>query len=273
MTSDDEDDTVQPGWHLPPLGGRDLRLGLAREALRAHDPTRAITELEELLDDTPDDVEALSLLAVACTDARDHAVARDAWETLVELGRDRAYVWTQIALCALELAAFDEARSAAEQAVARDEDAALAWSILGQVHAREGAAVRALACFERAHALAPAQHPLPLRLQVADAQEILQQALREVTEEVAAFWSSVPVRFETYPSAEDLAATVPPITPHAVALYEGEPPPKPSRKSRPQALRVYVGNLAHNDSWDTAVLALADALEAEALDWREPPTP
>ncbi len=266
----DDDDTVGGGWHFPPASARDLQLGLAREAMRHHDFQRAVLELEEFLDGHPDDERALVLLAGACMELRDWAVARDAWETLIDLGRDRASTWTQVAVCAFELGDFEAAGLAADNAIAQDDDAGEAWALRGDVQARIGTADEAQHAFERAYEVSPLMFALPLTLELADAREVLEQALRELPEDVAGFWSAVPVRFEPFPSAEELSATVPPLTPRVLALYEGEPPPRPSSKSRPRALRIYLGNLVRHESWDVAVGALADALESECADWRNP---
>lgn len=267
MSSDDE---VGTGWTLDADAARALRLEAADQALLAHDPARAVVEIEELLHDVPYDVEGLWLLAEAAMELRDFPVAAEAWAGLTERVPERAPVWTQLALCAFEVGDVETAKTAARHAIQRYDDLGEAWYVLGLCLERtEGAAVAAEA-FRKAHRISPLGFPLPLDLDARDTRALLDEARTHLSAEAAALWAQVPVSIVPFPNHEDLATTGAPLSPRAVALYEGSPPGPDTPEARPPGLKVFSGNLAHHEGAEAAVDALVDALEAEADDWLPP---
>ncbi|MCB9662532.1 MAG: hypothetical protein H6732_00305 [Alphaproteobacteria bacterium] len=256
---------------MAPEARRQLRLAAAERALRQGDPTRCVVEVEELLDDDPRDTEGLWLLAQSLTALRDAPVAAEAWRALIEAGEDGAWVWAQLAACAFESAQIDQARQAAEQALARDATCGEAWYVRAQIVERSEGADAAWPHFLRAHRLGPLTWPLPLVLSPLDVERIVEQALADVAPEVAALWTEVPLRLQPWPELAVLQDPVPPVSPRVLALYDGPPPPDATSGQRPPGLAIYVGNLAHHDHPDQAAAALADALEQEAADWLPAP--
>lgn len=262
------DDVVGTGWGLDPRTRRELRLQSATEALVQRDLARAVLELEELLDEHPDDIEALWSLAEATMELRDHAVAREAWRALDELGVDRTPVHTQRALCAFELADFDEAVTCARRALAIHEDLPEASYILGLALEHLGASRSEVdAAFIRAHRASPLGFPLPLPWSDADVRAAASQALAELSPDIRAFWRDVPIQVEPLPNRHELVAPTPSISPRILAMYAGTPPATLTPTARPTAVRIYARNLAHHEAIEMAVAALADALEQEAADW------
>lgn len=263
------DDEVVGGWSIAPAAGRALRLQVAREALRRRDPARAIVELEELLDDAPDDVAALSALAEACSDLRDLPVAREVWRTLIRLGEDQSWVWTQAAITSFALADLDAAFQEATKAIAKDDTQAAAWAVLAQVIERRDGRERAWEALDHAHRLDPIAHPYPLALDDDAVHTLLAAAFRATTPAVRRFWRGVPRKVLSFPPIETLRTATPPLSPRVAALYEGVPPSDPDAADRPTALLVFRGNLEHLPTYEDALDELTWALEDEAAAWRK----
>jgi tetratricopeptide (TPR) repeat protein len=261
------DEVGGAGWQISPETRRALRLQAARTAVRRRDFRRAVIEAEELLDEVPDDVDALATLAESAMELRDFEVAREAWRALVETGPQPASVLTQLGLCAFESASFDEAAQAARRALAVSDDAPEAWYLLGLCTERLEDDERAYACFERAHRGSPLGFPLPLPLDEADVRDLVQEAMAELPLELARFWAPVPVEIERLPTRDELLRSVPPTSPRVLALYTGHPPTRPSGLERPTSIRVYRTNLVHHESREHALDALLDTLDHEAADW------
>ena len=263
----EQDDEVVGGWSLAPAAGRALRLQVAREALRRRDPARAIVELEELLDETPDDVAALGALAEACSDLRDLPVAREVWRTLLHRGQDQAWVWTQAALTSFALADLDAAHAEASKAVAKDDTQAAAWAVLAQVIERREGRAKAWDALDQAHRLDPIAHPYPLALDEDAVHSLLAAAFRATTPAVRRFWRGVPRQIHLFPDVATLRAATPPLSPRVAVLYQGVPPALPDDPERPTALLVFRGNLEHLPSYEDALDELTWALEDEAAAW------
>lgn len=267
----DQDDEVIGGWSLAPAAGRALRLQVAREALRRRDPARAIVELEELLDETPDDPAALGTLAEACADLRDLPVSREVWRTLLRGGSGQAWMWTQVALASFALADLDAAFVEATEAVTRDDTQAAAWSVLAEVIERREGRAKAWDALDRAHQLDPIAHPYPLTLDDETVHTLLAAAFRATTPSVRRFWRGVPRRVVLFPEIATLRAATPPLSPRVAALYQGVPPALPEDAARPSALLVFRGNLEHLPSYDDALDELTWAIEDEAAAWQREP--
>lgn len=262
------EDEVIGGWSLAPAASRALRLQVAREAMRRRDPARASVELEELLDETPDDPVALAALAEASADLRDFPVAREAWRALHKTGDDRAALWTQIALASFALADLDAAHDEATAAVTRDPDQASAWYVLGQVLERREGRPRAWEALERAHRIDPVGFPFPLTLDDEAVADLIAAAFRATSPAVRRFWRGIPRHVLSYPEPDMLRAATPPLSPRVVALYQGVPPSEPDDLGRPTGLAVFRGNLEHQATYDDALDELTWALEDEAAAWR-----
>lgn len=262
------DDVVVGGWTVDPGTRRALRLGRITRHLATQAPERAIVEAEELLDDDPRDPEGLLWLATASLGARDFLVAREGYEALLDAPEPpAAWIYAQLALCCFELADPDAALDAAERAVAAAPDLAEGHYLLGLCLERRSGDAAAEPHFLAAHQRSPLGFPLPLQLDTDGWREVVGQAFQALPPDLQDFWQPVPLRLVRFPAWEALRKAVPPISPRAAALYEGDPPEAASEARRPTAMNVFLGNLAHHESADAAVDTLLSALEQEALDW------
>lgn len=261
------------GWQLD-LGTRlRLRRKKADDALAKRDWEAMVIELEELLDEAPEDVEALWSLAEGLVEMRDFLTAREACRAAIELTGGRVGLWVLMAVCQFETYHFEEAIVSSDKALAICEDIGEAWYIRGLCQERLELP-DAEASFRRAHRLHPLAHPLPLPFSSDDWQLLLADAFSVLPPELQAFWKPVAVRLTRFPDAKGLRDQAPLVSPRIAALYVGEPDDRPD--ARPEALAIFIGNLAHNESPDAVVAQLVHALEGEAMDWIRPvsePTP
>lgn len=256
------DDVVGAGgWMLSDAARIALRRASIEQALRALDLDRASVELEEILDDHPDDRESLRLLAAVETERRDALTARAAWESVVDLEPDDATAWLQLGFARFEVADLEGALEAARTATSLDPRLGEGWYLQALVREREPEPGDVTELYVRAFALHPNACPLPVP--VPDPRALVRAALRDCEKSVRTFWRDVPLRLRSFPDRERLQSSVPPQSPRILAAYDGDP----DDGDKPVALDVYVGNLRHHDSLEHATQALTDAMEAEAWAW------
>ena len=140
--------------HLP--GRASTRINLAAARLALGRPADALAELEAVLADEPQHLDAWCHRADALA-----ALGRDA-EAIVCADRALAQdphhpaAWYRRAIALERLRRFDEARPAFERLLALEPAHAEAWFRLGQVLQREGRLEAALDCLDKAVALLPA---------------------------------------------------------------------------------------------------------------------
>ncbi|MEL6346366.1 MAG: tetratricopeptide repeat protein [Myxococcota bacterium] len=177
-------------------------------------------------------------------------------------------------LAALTIAAFEDAdldlaRTSAQRAVRVEDRLAPAWYYLGLVHERTGNPKQAAHAFQRAHAIDPDTHPLPLVLTDAQWLEASEHAQANLPPAIQAFYVQVPLVWEPYPDRADLQTAAPALNPLIGALFVGVPPLDGDPwKTLPQAVRVFTGNLKHAlPSGSTLIDRLSHALLQEALSW------
>lgn len=255
-------------WHLDADTRRAMRLDKVREALLQRDFLSAIQEAEELLDHEPDNLEALWMMSQATLEVGDYLTAREIFRRLVELSPSpTASLYCHVANVSFECGALDEAKEAAERAIALNPEAAAAHHLLGLLAERESGPSAAAEHFLLAHRLSPEHYPLPLRLSKDDWSLLLADAFAALPIETQSFWEEVPVSIEDFPSDDTLAQAKPPVSPKVPAMYIGEPPPVLTGNERPQELKIFRGNLAHCDDETTLTLQLAQVLQQEALPW------
>ncbi len=257
------DDEIPGGaWALTPDTRQTLRRASIDEALRVHDLDRAAIELEELLDEVPDEPDALRLLAAVETERHDVLTARQVWESVVRQAAHDPTALVQLAQARFECADLDGAAEAALAATRVDPLQAEAWYMLALVGERTGVDAEQV---HRHHVRAFALHPTacPLPIVVDEPRRLVRRALRQCSDAVRAFWRQVPLTIQPFPDPIELQTAVPPLSPRIVAAYAGSP----DEDDVPEALRVYPGNLRHFESVDHAEAALVDALESEAWSW------
>lgn len=244
-----------------------LRRDRASDALAAGDHGLALAEAEELLDEHPDDVEALRVSSQAAMALGDPLMAALCCEGILSRRPDDARAWVELALARLHLADLQASQDAVDKGLELDSDLALGWHLLGILRQRTG---QPGADQAHAHAarLQPERFPLPRPLLPATRKRALARALEALHPTLQDFYARVPVRWEPSPQLQELHAWSPPLSPLSPALVLGELPSGDPWAELPQAVRLYADNLA----WPPAELdeladRIAAALTAVAVDW------
>jgi tetratricopeptide (TPR) repeat protein len=264
------DDEIPNGvWRLDPSTRVALRLEAVRRSMRDRAFEEAMLEAEELLDESPEQADALFLLGEASLELGHPEVAADAYDDAIRLGVGGSPPLVGRALALFDLGRVAAAEESARAALAAGPGEAEAHHVLGMSLERlAGREAEAVAHLDAAQRLDPARFPKPLRLKPPDWDRALARALLRVHPDIASFWHGVPVRWEGFPDLAELCAAEPVIRPTVGGLYLGDPRDVADPWAvRPTALRLFTRNLARAPSRDALVDDLAAVLQTEALDW------
>lgn len=263
------DEQTHGRWQVDPETMIALRLSRAAETLEAGDAEGALVEVEELLEDHPDNLDALFLTGEAALALRDAGMAREAFEHYLSLSADHPQALEGLCVARFESVDFAGALEAARGANRVEPDRARAWYYEGLVLERAGDSRAATRAFEAANALAPDTYPLPRSFSEAAWEEALVRGRRMLPGPIRAFYAQIPIKWENFPAVPDLTAVSPALSPFSYALYEGVPPEGGDPWTEvPRAIRLFRGNLRHGvrRSEDLA-RRIADALMHEAAAW------
>ncbi len=263
------DDEVMVGWQIAPEIREAMRLERARMAMGQGAFPDVVMELEELLDENPEQSDGLFLLGEALIELGDFEGARQAYEHRIEIGAPFAELWAGLAVARFNTCDLHGAVSAAREAVRMSPELGEAHYTLGLALERlPGEQAGAVSAFAAAHQLDPQAFPFPLRLQTADWERAVQEALHQLPPSLQQFWAEVPVVLLEVPDLSELRQATPPITPTVTGLYQGAPPEEVDPwEVRPEALRLYTRNLLRCPSLDVVIETIAQTLEREGCDW------
>ena len=263
------DDEIPNGvWRIDDETRLALRLQAVERAWRAERWDEVACEAEELLDESQDQPEALYYLADASLALGQPAVAVLAFEDRLRLAAPDAACLLGLAQARFDLCEMDAAAGAALHAAQLDPHHADAHFTAAQAFERLGRAAEAAHHLAQARALAPERYPPPVQLDERGWERLRQQALSRLHPDLAAFWRGVPMRWEHLPPLDELRRASPVIRPSVGGLYVGQPPEAGDPwRIRPEALRLFRGNLSRGAGRDDIVLDLAETLETEALSW------
>lgn len=264
-----DESKTQP-WRMEPNALGALRLQQARTALEDGDPHSAIVEAEELLDEAPDNLDALFLVGDACLELGDAAGAHAAFLRYLELAPEDAGALSGLAVACFDLTDFEGCIEYARQATTLETELAEAWYYLGLAQERLGRDREARRAFARAEKLDPESWPLLKPLSQAEWNVVLGRALQLLPPALKAWFDHVRLDVQALPDLDDLREAQPPLPPTVPALYIGEPPdhsPDPWQ-THPDCVKVYRTNVERAALWSGDLpRTLAEALRAEALDW------
>lgn len=264
------DDELPTGvWSLDPETRTALRLDRVRRMLRDEDYVEAVVEVEELLDEEPDNPEGLFLLGESLLELREPSIALLAYERFVELTGGDADSLLGLAISRYEVCDLAGAAVAAREAVRLDPSRAEAHWYLGLALERlPGRRTEALQAFAAARELDPTEFPFPLRLSDSEWRGAIGMAVGRLHPRLQSFWDGIPVRLEPWPDLAELRRADPPITPAVSGLYLGEPPTEGDPWiERPKAMRLFRHNLERARDPHELLDQITQALQDEALDW------
>ncbi len=264
------DDELSSGvWQLDPATRTAMRLDRVRGAMRDRDYVSAIIEVEELLDEEPNNAEGLFLLGDSLLEVGDAPLALEAFTHHIELaGGDRDSL-LGLAIARFETCDLVGSIEAAREVIRLDSSAAEAHWYLGlSLERLPNKQLDALASFSAARELQTADFPFPLELTEEEWNGAIRKAMRAIHPTIEEFWYGVPIKLEDLPDLAELRRHKPPVPPTISALYLGEPPNEGDPWSRrPKAIRIFRQNLARSRDQAELVEQAALALQSEALDW------
>ncbi len=252
-----------------------LRLDRTRQAYQDHDLLTALLEAEELLEDDPDNIEALEVLGDTELELGHGREAELVFSHLLDLQPDVPVYLTGLAIARFLHTDFQGAVDAGLAALHSVPDLTEAHAYIGLSLERLGRGEDAQVHLARAAELDPTGWAPPTAIHDIPWQPLLQAAMDQIPAELRGFYDQVPIVWQNLPDPAVLRAVDPPISPLVLALYEGTPTgPGIETGLRPRSMRVFQGN-ARRFARDMQRLTedLAHALAAEAADWLGIPLP
>jgi predicted Zn-dependent protease with MMP-like domain len=138
-----------------------------------------------------------------------------------ERSADPALFFHLRATASFDLCRFEPARDDAERALAVREDFPDAHDLLSRAYEFLGDADRSADHAEQANALDPERYPLPLEIEDAEFDALVERALKELPEPVRKQLDELPVIVEPLPDPAFLSADSPPLSPDLLGLFVG----------------------------------------------------
>lgn len=267
---DGMDDEIRQGWSLDPDTRITLRLQQVRKLADRMSWHDAALEAEELLDEAPEHIEALELLARVQLGMMDAEGAVLSWEQARELdGCPRAERLAGLAMARLDTCDLVGAAASAREALRLDPSIAEAHYVLGLALERQrGRGVEAAQALVAANRLDPQAFPFPMDLDPEVWEQALTTAMLQIAPEFRQLWEGVPVQLPRHPDLDVLRTHEPPLSPRIVGMFQGTPPEDSDPwETRPEGLLLFVENLARVSSLDELIERIADILEQEAMAW------
>lgn len=260
------DDVVdQPRWTMDTRVRAALTLHSATDALHAGDPSLALALAEELLDDDPDDLEGLRVVAEAAPLCGHAGVAVLACEQLRRRGFDPGVLELEALLACGRLAEAGTVASRLVSAPTVDGRVYAAWALLLDLGGDRPAADDA---WRRAAAADPKRYPALLRIAEPEWGSLLLEALSALDHDARAAARTVPIEFADLPTLVDLIAVpapYPALPPSLGALL--------CTHVEPIELRLYRRNLARGAATAADVVERMRAALENELGALPPPLP
>lgn len=241
-------------WTLEPDARHAMLLEESRAALARGDVADAVVLAEEVLDERPDDVEALQLVADAAPRYGHGEVGALAARQAARLGADIGALEAAALLACCQV---ERALEAADAAIARRPTDARAHAIRGQALELLGRLPEGEEALRRAYALDPVRYPLSLALPPDAWDPLLFAATSGLDRERRDGLRTVKVVFADLPRLDDLRSLSPPPSPlvEALLLDAGHRHPR---------IELYRRNLLRGaESQDELEARLRAALEQE----------
>jgi tetratricopeptide (TPR) repeat protein len=215
--ADIDDTATGAGWTLDPLARHAMLLEASREALANGDFSDAVALAEELLDEEPDDPDALLLVAEAAPRYGHAEVGVLAASQASRRGIDVGALEAAALLAACQV---DRALEAAESLLARAPEHARAHAVRGRALDLLGRTADAEAALARATALRPDHYPPPLSLDPDGWDPVLLEALSGLDPEIRDALRRVEIDLTDLPDLTLLRTIRPPPSPLVDALLQ-----------------------------------------------------
>jgi tetratricopeptide (TPR) repeat protein len=271
-----EDDTLaSAAWTIDPATRLALRLEAIDRLMRQQRFDDATVELEELLDEEPDETDALFLLGECALETFEPEVAQEAYRKHLRFTRGRgAQALLGLAISSFELADPQQCLENAREALRQDPG-------LAEGHYYAGLASELLGLSDAAarHLISAAQldrerYPPPRPIDERHLLRCADRARRMLDPELQRFWRGVPVQVEEWPNLQVLRAQDPPVSPLVRGMVNGAPPDEVDPwVVRPPSLKLYRSALSRLPNDEAIIAGIAEVFEQEALHWLGEPSP
>jgi predicted Zn-dependent protease with MMP-like domain len=194
-------------------------LDLAEEALDRGDPEGALDLCAEVLEVDQAHPGALFLAAEAHRDLRELSAAETRYRDAVRAAPGHAASWSGLGAVLFDQLRFDEARAAALRAIRIDAGNAEAYRVRAMVRERRGDRAGAKRDFRRAYLLDPEAFPLPVPLDDATVEAIVEECVRSMHPSVREYLRQVAILLDEVPDDEILRQWDPPAPPGEILGY------------------------------------------------------
>ena len=250
-----------------------LRMKQVRGAYDAQDFVKTIVEAEELLDTDCENVEALMYLGSACLELTDGLGAEAAFARCIELQPGDSESQLGLGLAHYELTDFSSAKGCFEAVLIGHAESAEALYFLGMTEMFLGDLPKAKVLLSQAEEIAPEAFPV-LELPSNQKFEVLLEEAVCLIEpvELRNWVGSIPFGLFDVPPIQTLRSTLPPLSPHNIALLVGDDTSGSHGMavSKPECIEVYRLNLMRiGISGGSITEQLAAALMMQAEKWNQ----
>ena len=227
------------------MASHDERMDLGWDLLEQGEYHGALDVAEALLEEQPDDLEALFLSGSALFEAGEHTQAAGRLREVMKL--EPANVPARLTLAAVlyEICRFDEALAEVEGAISAEPESAYALYLKGLLVDMKGKRQEADDCFAKAANLDPEHYHVPTSVGRQEFEQAVEQALATMPPEFVDRLDNLPILIEDVPSA-GLLATLEDPAPDLLGLFVGTPLPERSLQqvaSSPDAIYLFKRNL------------------------------
>ncbi len=243
------------GWTLDPTARHAMLLDASRTAAAQGDHAAAVVLAEELLDEQPDDIDALLIVAGSAPDYGHGEVGALAASQAARRGAEVGSLEASALLSACQV---ERALAAVEASLARQPDEARSYFVRGLALELTGRGEEAQADFARAASLDPLAFPPPLLLPLDAWDPLVFAATSALDAPIRDALRGVTIEVVELPSLEVLLGLQPPPSPLVDALLLDPDARRP-------CLQIYRGNVLRGaTSPDDVTERLRRALLAEA---------
>jgi predicted Zn-dependent protease with MMP-like domain len=198
-------------------------LDLVEDALDRGDAELALRLAEQVLEKTPDDLDAIFLAAEALRDLRDVEGAEQRYRQVVHKSPDHSAAWSGLGTVLFDQLQFEGARRAHNRAVRLDPLNPEAYYGRAMLRERRGDLRGARRDYLRASHLDPSAWPAPVPLDDATVEAVVEEALRSAHPSIQVYLQQVAFLLEEVPDEETCRQFDPPAFPGDLLGYFSGP--------------------------------------------------
>jgi predicted Zn-dependent protease with MMP-like domain len=227
------------------MATRDERMDLGWDLLEQGEYEGAIEVAGALLEEQPEDLEAMFLSGSALFESGEHDKAADRLRRVIEMEPSNAAARLTLAAVLYETCRFDEALAEVKDAQRFDPSSAYGRYLEGLLLDMKGRRDEADACFLGAQQLDPEHYPAPKTIARTEFERLVEQALAELPGEFLDRLGNVPILVEDVPTPA-LLRTLHDPEPDLLGLFVGTPLPEKSLQDvpgPPDAVYLFKRNL------------------------------